>query len=362
MSPSACAPSRARERLPEAQIKKKVDTLLDLVQLGWLADRYPSQLSGGQRQRIALARALAIEPRVLLLDEPFGALDAKVRKELRRWLRNLHTEIHVTSVFVTHDQEEALEVADRVVVMDKGRIEQVGTPEDVYERPQTAFVHEFIGESIVVPVSVDAGSVSFEGKRLNIDAPEISSGKANLFVRPYEMNIVAADAADLRGIVGACTASARRGAWTSHSAAKSTAGSSRSTRRARAISRSASRSGSCRSNTGCSPIIADAQAALICPFSPPKNRAGRHRDGRRRAGRPSPVRADAVALLEINLPDEVVDRIAARGERALDADALVARQLHVVGGPFAGERRRRRAAGRRDARSRAHRRPTCCSA
>ncbi len=189
------------QRLPEAQIKKKVDTLLELVQLGWLAGRYPSQLSGGQRQRIALARALAIEPRVLLLDEPFGALDAKVRKELRRWLRNLHTEIHVTSVFVTHDQEEALEVADRVVVMDKGRIEQIGTPEDVYDRPQTAFVHEFIGESIVVPVSVDAGSVSFEGKRLNIHAPEISSGKANLFVRPYAMNIVSAEATDLRGIV-----------------------------------------------------------------------------------------------------------------------------------------------------------------
>lgn len=190
-----------RERLSDGEIKAKVDKLLDLVQLGWLAGRYPSQLSGGQRQRIALARALAIEPRVLLLDEPFGALDAKVRKELRRWLRNLHTEIHVTSVFVTHDQEEALEVADRVVVMDKGRIEQVGTPEDVYDRPQTAFVHEFIGESIVVPVSVDAGSVSFEGKLLNINAPEIVSGKANLFVRPYAMNIVAAEATDLRGIV-----------------------------------------------------------------------------------------------------------------------------------------------------------------
>jgi len=190
-----------RERLPEAKIKAKVDKLLDLVQLGWLAGRYPSQLSGGQRQRIALARALAIEPRVLLLDEPFGSLDAKVRKELRRWLRNLHTEIHVTSVFVTHDQEEALEVADRVVVMDKGGIEQVGTPEEVYEYPQTAFVHEFIGESIVVPVSVDAGSVSFEGKSIGIDAKEIFSGKANLFVRPYEMNIVPAETANLRGTV-----------------------------------------------------------------------------------------------------------------------------------------------------------------
>ena len=110
------------------------------MQLDWLADRYPHQLSGGQRQRIALARALAVEPKVLLLDEPFGALDAKVRKELRRWLRRLHDEMHVTSVFVTHDQEEALEVADRVVVMNQGRIEQVGTPDEVYDQPATPFV------------------------------------------------------------------------------------------------------------------------------------------------------------------------------------------------------------------------------
>ena len=143
-----------RHRLDESEIRRRVETLLDLVQLGWLAGRYPAHLSGGQRQRIALARALAIEPRVLLLDEPFGSLDAKVRKELRRWLRNLHTEIHVTSIFVTHDQEEALEVADRVVVMDKGRIEQTGTPQQVYDHPRTSFVHEFIGESIVVPVVV----------------------------------------------------------------------------------------------------------------------------------------------------------------------------------------------------------------
>src|SRR5262249_57774292 len=131
--------------------------LLDLVQLDWLAGRYPSQLSGGQRQRIALARALAIEPRILLLDEPFGALDAKVRKELRHWLRTLHHEINVTSIFVTHDQEEALEVANRVVVMDKGRIEQVGTPTEVYDRPASAFVHGFIGESIELPCQVADG-------------------------------------------------------------------------------------------------------------------------------------------------------------------------------------------------------------
>jgi len=133
------------QRLPDAAISKRVLDLLELVQLAGLADRHPHQLSGGQRQRIALARALAVEPRVLLLDEPFGALDARVRQELRRWLRRLHDDVHVTSVFVTHDQEEALEVADRVVVMNHGRIEQIGTPEDVYERPATPFVLEFLG-------------------------------------------------------------------------------------------------------------------------------------------------------------------------------------------------------------------------
>lgn len=134
-----------KERPSEAVIRKKVHELLNLVQLDWLADRFPPQLSGGQRQRIALARALAVEPRVLLLDEPFGALDAKVRKELRRWLRRLHDELHITSLFVTHDQEEALEVADRVVLMDHGKVEQVGTPAEVYERPATPFVYGFLG-------------------------------------------------------------------------------------------------------------------------------------------------------------------------------------------------------------------------
>ena len=115
------------------------------MQLGWLKDRFPAQLSGGQRQRIALARALAVEPQVLLLDEPFGALDAKVRKELRRWLRRLHDELHISSIFVTHDQEEALEVADRIVLMNKGRIEQIGTPREIYEEPATSFAYSFIG-------------------------------------------------------------------------------------------------------------------------------------------------------------------------------------------------------------------------
>ena len=134
-----------KQRPPDADIRRKVHDLLNLVQLDWLADRFPPQLSGGQRQRIALARALAVEPRVLLLDEPFGALDAKVRRELRRWLRRLHDDLHITSIFVTHDQEEALEVADRVVLMDHGRVEQVGSPTEVYERPATPFVYGFLG-------------------------------------------------------------------------------------------------------------------------------------------------------------------------------------------------------------------------
>jgi len=177
-------------RKSEDQIRTRVKELLDLVQLDWLADRYPSQLSGGQRQRIALARALAIEPRILLLDEPFGALDAKVRKELRRWLRQLHDEIHVTSIFVTHDQEEALEVANRVVVMDKGRIEQIGTPGDVYDNPATAFVHGFIGESIVLPVQVSDGKVRLGEKVLNLEPRDAASGPSNLFIRRHDVSIV----------------------------------------------------------------------------------------------------------------------------------------------------------------------------
>ncbi len=133
-----------KQRPSEAEIKRKVGDLLDLVQLAWLADRFPSQLSGGQRQRIALARALAVEPRVLLLDEPFGALDAKVRKELRLWLRRLHDDLHITSIFVTHDQEEALEVSDRVVLMNHGKVEQIGTAQQVVQEPATPFVADFL--------------------------------------------------------------------------------------------------------------------------------------------------------------------------------------------------------------------------
>ncbi len=188
-------------RLRESELRERVERLLDLIQLRSIADRYPSQLSGGQRQRVALARALAIEPRVLLLDEPFGALDAKVRKELRRWLRNLHDNIHVTSVFVTHDQEEALEVADRVVVMDEGRIEQIGAPQDVYEEPATAFVHAFIGESIIIPVTVEKGAVLHAGKPTSLGAPDVQTGPARLFIRPYDVGIGMPVNAALQGTV-----------------------------------------------------------------------------------------------------------------------------------------------------------------
>jgi sulfate transport system ATP-binding protein len=144
-----------RLRLSEAQIRARVHELLELVQLEGLARRMPTQLSGGQRQRVALARALAVQPRVLLLDEPFGALDARVRRELRRWLRRLHDELGITSLFVTHDQEEALDLADRVVVVNEGRIEQVGSPEEIYRRPATPFVFGFLGEANWLDTKVD---------------------------------------------------------------------------------------------------------------------------------------------------------------------------------------------------------------
>jgi sulfate transport system ATP-binding protein len=169
-------------RPSEEQIRSRVMELLKLVQLDGVAGRFPHQLSGGQRQRIALARALAVEPKVLLLDEPFGALDAKVRKELRRWLRRLHDDVHVTSVFVTHDQDEALEVADRVVVMNQGRIEQVGSPDEVYDHPASPFVLQFLGD-----VNLFHGRIGHTGAPGSAD--DIS------FVRPHELEIVA-EAAD----------------------------------------------------------------------------------------------------------------------------------------------------------------------
>ena len=178
------------ERPSDAQIRQKVTDLLKLVQLDWIADRYPSQLSGGQRQRIALARALAVEPKVLLLDEPFGALDAKVRKELRRWLRRLHDELHVTSIFVTHDQEEALEVADRVVLMNQGNIEQVGTPQDVWEHPASPFVYGFLGDVNLFHGRAHEGQLHLEG--VAIDSPEHAQArdaKAYAYVRPHDLEV-----------------------------------------------------------------------------------------------------------------------------------------------------------------------------
>lgn len=179
-----------RQRPAEHIIRERVHQLLELVQLAVLAERYPTQLSGGQRQRIALARALAVEPRVLLLDEPFGALDAKVRKELRRWLRNLHDALHITSIFVTHDQEEALEVSDQVVLMNQGHIEQIGTPDQVYEQPATPFVYSFLGA-----VNLFHGRVL--DRHLHLDAGQLPLGNEGFqpgaealgFVRPHELDI-----------------------------------------------------------------------------------------------------------------------------------------------------------------------------
>lgn len=182
---------RPRKTRPsEAEIKKRVTRLLDLVQLGFLADRYPAQLSGGQRQRIALARALAVEPRVLLLDEPFGALDAKVRKELRRWLRTLHDELHITSIFVTHDQEEALEVADQIVVMNKGNVEQIGSPREVYETPATPFVFDFLGQANRFEGQNNGGIIQLGQDRIHFDgAKNAAQGEVILFARPDELRI-----------------------------------------------------------------------------------------------------------------------------------------------------------------------------
>lgn len=177
-------------RPSEAEIKKRVMRLLDLVQLGFLADRYPAQLSGGQRQRIALARALAVEPRVLLLDEPFGALDAKVRKELRRWLRTLHDELHITSIFVTHDQEEALEVADQIIVMNKGNVEQIGSPREVYEQPATPFVFDFLGQANRFEGQHHQGIVQIGEDRVQLlNQPNAPQGKVIAFARPDELHI-----------------------------------------------------------------------------------------------------------------------------------------------------------------------------
>ncbi|HLF95611.1 MAG TPA: sulfate ABC transporter ATP-binding protein [Methylococcaceae bacterium] len=178
-------------RPPEEEIQRRVHELLSLVQLDWLANRYPPQLSGGQRQRIALARALAVEPEILLLDEPFGALDAQVRKELRRWLRRLHDDMGITSVFVTHDQEEALEVADRVVVMNAGRIEQLGTPDEVYNEPASPFVFQFLGNVNLFHSRLHQGWAHIGDYR--VEAPEHADSEhaaAVAYVRPQDIDIV----------------------------------------------------------------------------------------------------------------------------------------------------------------------------
>ena len=179
-----------RVRPAEAQIRERVMELLRLVQLKRFANRYPNQLSGGQRQRVALARALAIEPRILLLDEPFGALDAKVRKDLRRWLRDLHRRLGLTSVFVTHDQEEALELADQVVLMREGKIEQIGSPREIYDRPATPFVYEFLGSANRLPCHVQAGRIGVAGGWFEPPyGTGIGDGPACLFVRPHDLAV-----------------------------------------------------------------------------------------------------------------------------------------------------------------------------
>ncbi|MGJ0504513.1 MAG: sulfate/molybdate ABC transporter ATP-binding protein [Methylocystis sp.] len=193
---------RPRRRRPSrASIKARVDELLQFVQLDGLGRRYPAQLSGGQRQRVALARALAIEPRVLLLDEPFGALDARVRKDLRRWLRDIHKQTGLTTVFVTHDQDEAMELADRVVVLNEGRIEQIGTPEELYDRPASPFVISFVGEAVALPVTIADGHVKFGGRELHIDTHGLRSGPARVFFRPADIAVASEGDGDLEGRV-----------------------------------------------------------------------------------------------------------------------------------------------------------------
>ncbi|WP_376709438.1 sulfate/molybdate ABC transporter ATP-binding protein [Pseudochrobactrum lubricantis] len=200
---------RPRSTRPsKAEIYKRAVDLLNLVQLQGLENRYPAQLSGGQRQRVALARAMAIEPNVLLLDEPFGALDAQVRKELRKWLREIHDSTGHTTVFVTHDQDEALELADRVVVMSQGRIEQVGTPDEIYDSPNSAFVYGFIGESSRLNVRVEQGALWLADRSLGLKTDQ-ADGEAVLYFRPHDVELVEGCGGCIAGVV---TATRRVGA------------------------------------------------------------------------------------------------------------------------------------------------------
>lgn len=177
------------QRLKKSAIKQKVDNLLEMIQLSHVAERFPAQLSGGQRQRVALARSLAVEPSVLLLDEPFGALDAQVRKELRRWLRRLHDELHFTSVFVTHDQEEALDVSDQVVVMSQGRVEQLGTPDAIWEAPASRFVLEFLGEVNKINGEISGSRFKVGHYPLQLPVASHKQGQASWYLRPHEISL-----------------------------------------------------------------------------------------------------------------------------------------------------------------------------
>lgn len=180
---------RGAERWPDARIRARVEELLSLVQLEGLGGRYPAQLSGGQRQRVALARALAIEPRVLLLDEPFGALDAQVRRDLRRWLRELHDRTGLTTLFVTHDQEEALELADRVAILNGGKLEQLGTPAAVYDQPASPFIYGFVGEVNRLPAQWRDGRLHAEGQPVTAELTGVGQGAAHLYVRPEDLRV-----------------------------------------------------------------------------------------------------------------------------------------------------------------------------
>ena len=195
---------RPRAQRPSpADIDKRVSDLLDMMQLSGFGSRYPSQLSGGQRQRVALARALAVEPRVLLLDEPFGALDAQVRKDLRSWLREIHDRTGHTTVFVTHDQDEALELSDRVAILNRGRIEQIGSPDEVYDNPQTPFVFGFIGESNQIKVEIQAGQAWLGGKPLDVPPVQAPDGPGVTFFRPQHGDLAPPEAPGLPGILKA---------------------------------------------------------------------------------------------------------------------------------------------------------------
>ncbi|OJF91968.1 sulfate/molybdate ABC transporter ATP-binding protein [Pararhizobium antarcticum] len=202
----------ASRRPTSTDIKRRAMELIDLVQLSGLEKRYPAQLSGGQRQRVALARAMAVEPNVLLLDEPFGALDAQVRKELRRWLREIHDRTGHTTIFVTHDQEEALELADRVVVMSKGKIEQVGTPDEIYDTPVSPFVFGFIGQSNILSVRVESGQLWIEDRSIGVSAAGEPDGPAQLYFRPHDIELLE----DCGGCIAGIVTASRRVAGTRH--------------------------------------------------------------------------------------------------------------------------------------------------